>query len=219
MNGPLKFRSAGLGHNEPRSCREAAPEFERGTPMTKSSTFAKGALAVAAGLVALGAAASASAQPYGPGYGNYDPCRRDAGNRGITGALIGGAGGAVLGSQLGAGGPRTDGSLRGGVAGALAGAAVGHNTAACTDGPSPSYSYRDTPPPPPPPGPSAYYEPAPQAYDDAGYGPPPPRYAERETVWAYGRRGTRLRVVEDRAGPDGCTVAESPAYMPDGGVD
>lgn len=187
--------------------------------MNKSSTFAKGALAAAAGLVALGAAAAASAQPYdGSGYGGYDPCRREANGRGVTGALVGGAGGAVIGSQLAARGHRTDGSLLGGIVGALAGAAVGHNTAACTNGPPPPYAYREAPPPPP--EPSAYYEPAPRAYDDADYGPPPPpRYAERETVWAYGPRGTRLRVVEERAGPDGCTVAESPVYMPDGGVD
>ena len=188
--------------------------------MNKSSTFAKGALAAAAGLVALGAAAAASAQPYdGQGYGGYDPCRREANSRGVTGALVGGAGGAVIGSQLAASGHRTDGSLLGGIVGAIAGAAVGHNTAACTNGPPPpSYSYRDAPPP----GPSAYYEPAPPAYDGADYAPPPPpppRYAERETVWAYGRHGARLRVIEDRAGPDGCTVAESPVYMPDGGVD
>ena len=49
--------------------------------MTKSSTFAKGALAAAAGLLALGAAGDApQAQPYGgPGYGYYyDPCQREA---------------------------------------------------------------------------------------------------------------------------------------------
>ena len=185
--------------------------------MTKSSTFAKGALAAAAGLVALGAAAAASAQPYGPGYSNYDPCRREANGRGVTGALVGGAGGAVIGSQLAASGHRTDGSLLGGIVGAIAGATIGHKTAACTDGPPPSDAYRDAPPPPPPP--SAYYQPEPQAYDDADYAPPPPRYVERETVWAYGRHGARFRVIQDRIGSDGCTVAESPVYMPDGRVD
>nr|MEA2796936.1 hypothetical protein [Phenylobacterium sp.] len=187
--------------------------------MNKSSTFAKGALAAAAGLVALGAAAAASAQPYdGSGYGGYDPCRREANGRGVTGALVGGAGGAVIGSQLAASGHRTDGSLLGGIVGAIAGATIGHKTAACDSAPP---RYADVPPPPPPgPGPSAYYEPAPRAYGDADYGPPPPpRYVERETVWAYGRHGARLRVIEDRTGPDGCTVAESPVYMPDGGVD
>jgi hypothetical protein len=186
--------------------------------MTKSSTFAKGALAAAAGLVALGAAAAASAQSYdGPGNGGYDPCRRDANNRGVTGALVGGAGGAVIGSQLAAGGHRTDGSLLGGIVGAIAGATIGHSTAACNNAPPPAYA--NGPPPPPPPGPGAYNGPPPPPYGDAYYAPPPPpRYAERE-VWAYGRHGMRFRVVEDRIGPDGCTVAESPVYMPDGRVD
>src|SRR3954471_3946275 len=99
MNGAVKIRSAKLGHNDTRSRRTAAPEFERGIPMTKSSTFAKGALAAAAGLAALAIASTASAQPYG---GGYDPCQRDASNRAVTGGLLGAAGGAVLGSQVAA---------------------------------------------------------------------------------------------------------------------
>lgn len=182
--------------------------------MTNSSTFAKGALAAAAGLLVLGAAASASAQP---GYGGYDPCQREASGRGVTGALVGGGAGAVLGSQMAASGHRTDGSLLGGIVGAIAGAAIGHSTAACNNAPPPSYV--DAPPPPPPPPPSAYNEPPPPpAYGDAYGPPPPPRYAERE-VWVYGRHGARFRVIRDRMGPDGCTLAESPVYMPDGRVD
>ena len=195
--------------------------------MTKSATFAKGALTAAAGLLALGVAASASAQPhYGPGYNNYDPCQRDANNRGLTGALVGGAGGAVLGSQFAASGHRSDGSLLGGVVGAIAGAAIGHSSAACNTAPPPPpppSSYDEAPPPPPPPpGPSAYYEPGPPppAPYGAEYGPPPPpAYAQREAVWVYGRHGMRFRVIEDRMEPNGCTVAESPVYMPDGRVD
>ena len=189
--------------------------------MTKSFAFAKGALAMAAGAVALCAAATASAQPY-QGYGAYNPCQRDANNRGVTGALIGGAGGAVLGSQFAANGHRRDGSLLGGVIGAIAGASIGHSTAACNSAPPPPpRQYDDVPPPPPPPGPSAYYQPEPPpppAYGEAYYAPPPPAY-EHETVWVYGRHGMRFRVVEDRMGPDGCTLAESPVYMPDGAVD
>jgi hypothetical protein len=186
--------------------------------MTKSSTFAKGALATLAGLVALGAAASASAQP-GPGY---DPCQREASNRGVTGGLLGAAGGAVLGSQFAASGHRRDGSLLGGVVGAIAGAAIGHSSAACNTAPPPppprDYD-QGPPPPPPPPGPSAYYQPEPPpppAYGDAYYAPPP--VYERES-WVYGRHGVRYRVVEDRMGPDGCTLAESPVYLPDGRVE
>jgi hypothetical protein len=190
--------------------------------MTKSTTFAKGALAAAAALVALGAAVSASAQPYngqsynGPGY---DPCQREASNRGVTGGLLGAAGGAVLGSQFAASGHRSDGSLLGGVVGAIAGAAIGHSSAACNSAPPPP-RYSDAPPP----GPSAYNDeppppPPPPAYGDAYYAPPPPAYVEHQVVWAYGRHGARFRVIEDRVGPDGCTLAESPVYMPDGRVE
>lgn len=177
--------------------------------MTKSSTFAKGVLAAAAGLAALGVAASASAQP---AYG-YDACQREASGRGVTGGVLGAGAGAVIGSQFAASGHRRDGSLLGGVLGAIAGASIGHGTAACNNAPPP---YREAPPPPP--GPTAYYEPPPPAYGPADYAPPPP-YDERETIWVHGRHGMRFRVIAERAGPDGCTLAESPVYMPDGGVD
>lgn len=176
--------------------------------MTKSFAFAKGALAMTAGAIALVSAASASAQATGA----YDPCQRDANNRGVTGALIGGAGGAVLGSQFAANGHRRDGSLLGGVIGALAGAAVGHNTAACTNAPPPG-PY-DAPPPPP-----VSYNDGGPAPDPAAYDAPPARYAERDSVWVYGRHGARYQVVEERPDSDGCTFAESPIYMPDGRVE
>ena len=38
-------------------------------------------------------------------------------------------------------------------------------------------------------------------------------------MWVYGRHGVRYRVVEDRMDRDGCTLAESPVYLPDGRVD
>jgi hypothetical protein len=187
--------------------------IERGIPMTKSSAFAKGAFAAAAGLMALGCAAAAQAQPYdGPGYSNYDPCKRDAGNRGIMGALVGGGIGAVVGSQAAANHHRTDGSLLGGALGALAGAAIGHNTTACKDAPPPppEVEYRDVPPPPPPPVIGYRDVPPPP--------PPPPSYVQRE-VWVYGRHGVRYRVIDDRYDRYGCTLADSPVYMPDGRVD
>jgi hypothetical protein len=193
--------------------------------MTKSSAFAKsaplsrGVLAAAAGLIALGAAAVAQAQPYGgPGYSNYDPCRREANNRGVTGGLLGAGAGAVIGSQFAANGHRRDGSLLGGLVGAIAGASIGHSTAACTDGPPPP-PVNAAPPPPPPP--SAYndYPPPPPAYGyGAAYDDLPP-YGDHTTVWVYGRHGVRYRVVEERADRDGCSLAESPVAMPDGSVD
>jgi len=187
--------------------------------MTKPSTFARVALAAAAGVMALSAGA-ASAQPYGgSGYGNsyYDPCRRDSNNRGIVGALLGAGIGATVGSQLAARGHRTDGSVLGGALGAFGGAAVGSNSAACRSG-YVQQPYRDAPPPPP----SAY---------NYGYAPPPgvreygrDDYAEQiernrydRDDYAYGRRGERFRVVEEsQVGDDGCTLAESPIHMPDG---
>jgi len=187
--------------------------------MSKPSTFARVALAAAAGVMTLSTGVAAQAQPYGsPSYSApyYDGCRREANNRGIVGALLGAGIGATVGSQIAARGHRTDGSVLGGALGALGGAAVGSNTAACTPGYS---SYGAAPPPPPPP---------PVAYNN-GYAPPPgvheygrDDYAARierqrfDDDYAYGPRGERLRVVEERRGPDGCTLAESPIHMPDG---
>ena len=190
--------------------------------MTKSSIFAKAGLVATAAMLALSVAPSASAQSgppvAGPGYSNYDPCQRDANGRAVAGAVVGGAGGAIVGSQMAASGHRRDGSLLGGVVGAIAGAAIGHNTAACKDAPPPPPPAYGDAPPPPPPGPQAYYQPEgppppPPAYYDA----PPPAYGP--AVYVYGRHGVRYRVVAERAGPDGCTLAESPVYLPDGRVD
>jgi hypothetical protein len=164
------------------------------------SSFAKGAAALAAGAMALAAVGAAQAQPYGQygynGPGGYDPCQREASGGGI---------GAVVGSQVAANHHRSDGSLVGGVLGALVGANVGHSSAACRQG------YAAPPPPPPPPPPVAYYDEP----------PPPPlvyegRYEGRG--WAYGHGGERYRIAEGRIGADGCTLAESPIYLPDGRV-
>ena len=184
--------------------------------MTKPSTFTKGAFAAAAGVMALtGAVSTAQAQPYPGSYSGdsyYNPCQRDAGNRGITGALVGGAGGAVIGSQFAASGHRRDGSLLGGVLGALAGAAVGKNTTGCSSGqayvqPRSSYNGYSN---------NGYYAPQPQpyAYDDRAQRYDN-RYDDRDDSYAYGRRGEQYRVAQ-RPGADGCTLAESPIMMPDG---
>lgn len=178
-------------------------------------SFAKGVAAVVAGAVSLGAVGvAAQAQPYGqygyydnsPGY-SYNPCQREATNRGVTGALAGGGLGAVIGSQVAAKHHRSDGSLVGGLLGAVIGASVGKSSAAC----DPAYAL---PPPPPAPPPVAY-----NSYGDEGYDRPyrfEGRYEDR--IWAYGRHGERYRIAEGRMGADGCTLAESPIYMPDGRV-
>jgi hypothetical protein len=186
------------------------------------SSFAKGVAAIVAGALALGAGGvAAQAQPYGqygyygnnPGYGSgygYDPCQRDANGRGIAGALVGGGMGAVIGSQVSANHHRSDGSLVGGLLGALVGAGVGKSSAACNQAPPPPGPPLPPGPPPPPP-PAAY-----NSYGDDGY-----RYdgaAYDEQGWAYGRQGQRFRIAAGRVGPDGCTLAESPIYLPDGRI-
>ena len=122
--------------------------------MSKRVTIAKAAAAALAGVIALGAARP-GAGPARPAYTgqssnsyNYDPCRRDANQRGTAGALIGGGMGAVIGSNAAARNARTEGALLGGLLGAIAGGVVGNKTAACT-----SRATAQPPPPPPPPAP------------------------------------------------------------------
>lgn len=171
--------------------------------MNFRSTFAKSALAGVAGVMALTAAASApsfaaaqSAGYYGGGYA-YDPCRRETTNRGTVGALLGGALGAAIGSNAAARNARTEGALLGGALGAVGGAMVGKNSAAC--------------------GPTGYRAPPPPQTSYNGY------YGERDGYYArsyderpYYQPETSYRVVERPAATDGCTLAESPIYLPDG---
>jgi hypothetical protein len=186
--------------------------------MSKPSIIARSALAAAAGVAALSASLAApqvaAAQSYGYGQPAYsDVCRSDRNNRTALGALLGAGAGAVLGSQMAANHHRTDGSILGGVLGAFGGGAIGRSSAPC----QPQQAY--APPPPPPPAPAVYSAPP----------PPPPRaeydgpggYEEGrfdDDHWAYGPRGQRFRIAERPVGPDGCTLAESPIYMPDGRV-
>jgi hypothetical protein len=189
------------------------------------SSFAKGVAALAVGALALGAVSAAQAQPYGQyGYngngqaqGGYDPCRRDANGRGIVGALVGGGIGATVGSQISGNHHRTDGSVLGGVLGALVGAGVGNSSAACRQNGYGQNGYNQgyVTPPPPPVAYNSY-----SGYDNYAYAPPPPVYEDRYEGrgFAYGHRGERLRISEGRVGADGCTLAESPIYLPDGRV-
>jgi hypothetical protein len=178
--------------------------------MTFRSIFAKGVLTSVAGVMALTAAVSApsfaAAQPYGGSY--YDPCRRDSTNRGTVGALLGGALGAAIGANAAARNARTEGALLGGALGAVGGAAVGKNSAACSQGyrsARPSYydnqTYGNRY------GDSGYYDRGSYDRDDRYYDGP----------YAYDRRGNRYSVAQS-PGADGCTLAESPIYLPDGRV-
>lgn len=188
--------------------------------MSMRVAFAKVGAAGLAGVIALGAAAQVQAQPQYPTGGSYtaqgangyyyDPCRRDAAQRGTAGALIGGGMGAVIGSNAAARNARTEGALLGGLLGAIAGGVVGNRTAACTS----QYG-----PPPPPPSEvsysNGYYDrDAYASRDTYGRDLPPP--APAPEPYAYGDRGERYRLADRAPDPDGCTLAESPIYMPDG---
>jgi hypothetical protein len=167
--------------------------------MSKRVAIAKAGACALAGVIALGAGAPALAQsgPYTTQSSNgyyYDPCRRDATQRGTAGALIGGGMGAVIGSNAAARNARTEGALLGGLLGAIAGGIVGNKTAACT-----SASYAAAPPPPPPPPPVE------------------PSYYERD-AWADAREDAydQRRLAEPASPAEDCTLAESPIYLPDG---
>lgn len=176
--------------------------------MSKRVTIAKAGAAALAGVIALGAAVQAQAQSQYPPGGSYtarspngyyyDPCRRDAAQRGTAGALIGGGMGAVIGSNAAARNARTEGALLGGLLGAITGAVVGNKTAACTS----STTYVVAPRPPPPPVASREYEQETYAAEAQA----------REDSWSEPERYHPARPPE----ADGCTLAESPIYMPDG---
>lgn len=188
--------------------------------MTKRSTFAKAGLTGVAGVMALTAALSvpsfAQAQSgyYGQGNYNYDPCRRDSTNRGTTGALIGGALGAVIGSNAAARNARTEGALLGGALGAAVGAGVGKSSAACAPqtrqgyyGRSQNYGYNN--------GYNNGY------YGNQNYGYQGGYYngGYQNDGYAYDRYGNSYTVGQSQqADTNGCTLAESPIYLPDGRV-
>jgi hypothetical protein len=184
--------------------------------MNLRSNFAKSALAGVAGVMALASAAAvptfAAAQSsgyYDSRSGSYyDPCRRDSTNRATTGGIIGALAGAAIGSNLAAHhGGRTGGAALGGVAGAVAGAAIGKNSAACQPGQSRQGYYNNSP---------SYY--GSNSYD-RGY---PDRDYDRSRYdrddYAYDRYGNSYPVADRPADASGCTLAESPIYLPDGRV-
>ncbi len=171
----------------------------------------------------LASAQSYGSPSYGGAYGNqgydqgysYDACQRSTTNRATGGGLAGAGIGAVVGSSIAAHGRRTEGSVLGGLLGAVVGANIGKSSAACTPG------QMTSPPPPPPPPPAAYNDSYGDpnyrqgSYDDAR------RDAGRDTYYDrdYGRRdGYRVNDRSGQADVNGCTLAESPIYLPDGRV-
>jgi hypothetical protein len=126
-----------------------------------------GAAALATAVGALAAPLGAQAHDYRRAY-YEDRCTDRIHDNGVTGLLLGGAAGAVLGSNLAGHGARTGGALLG----AAAGAAVGSNIARSSTkdrcrGPREVVYYREAPPPPP-----VYV--APQPVYVAPPPPPPP---------------------------------------------
>ncbi|MCI3133524.1 glycine zipper 2TM domain-containing protein [Phenylobacterium aquaticum] len=183
--------------------------------MSIRSNIAKATLTGVAGVMALSTALAiptfAAAQGggyYGSGSNySYDPCRRDTTTRGTTGALVGAALGAALGSNVASHhGGRKGGALLGGALGAVVGSQVGKNSAACE--PEQRQGYY---------GNSQYgsndYGYGSQAYGYQGgyygnsgyYGGPRGRYGDSYNVDS-----------RQQADANGCTLAESPIYLPDG---
>lgn len=189
--------------------------------MSLMSNLPRKAAMAAAALAALAAAAPASAQsygygqPYGYGYGSSgygygygDPCVREREGRTGAGAVIGGALGAVAGSQLAARGRRTEGSVLGGVLGAVVGGSVGRGNASsyCE---TRDYDYRAVAP-----GYDYYGQNyGHDRYDDRAYSPPPVRYDDR---YAYDRG---YGYAPGYQNTDGCRLAESRIRLPDGRTD
>jgi hypothetical protein len=211
MNEILNGRSGSRPHLPCKRRHKAAESIEiEGYRMSTQVTIAKAAAAAFAGVIALGACAPALAQPAGPyttqsttGY-YYDACKRDQTQRGTLGAVLGGGAGAVIGSNAAARNARTEGALLGGLLGAIAGGVVGNKSAACV---SPSGYYNNAPPPPAASN-GSYYDR--DAYADSAAA------QAREDAWRDEQRADRYRAAERPPEPDGCTLAESPIYMPDG---
>jgi hypothetical protein len=186
--------------------------------LTKGLVAGAAAVATAAGLAAVPTAASAQTAPYygsGYGYNNtyYDPCRRDTSQRATAGGLTGAAIGAAIGSGIAARGVRTEGAVLGGLLGAAIGAKVGTDTAACRPGAYPQTAPQSSY------GTSPYYGSG-YGYAPAPYTPAPARNYGYNTPYGYGDDdgyyGGYGYPVNNTVGADGCTLAESPIYLPDG---
>lgn len=157
-----------------------------------------------------------SGSSYGGAYDNqgyyYDPCQRSTTNRTTGGGLAGAGIGAAVGSGIAARGHRTDGAILGGVLGAVVGSMAGKSSAACAPG-----GYTAPPPPPPPPAAynggygGSYQEPYYRqgSYDNAGRDGYYERSYERQDSYRVDNRSGQADV-------NGCTLAESPIYLPDG---
>lgn len=151
---------------------------------------------------------------YGQAY-----CRDNRNERQAGGAVVGGALGAIVGSQLGARGRRTEGSVLGGVLGAVVGAGVGGSSAGDCDRYGSDYRYSDSR------YGDGYGYPVDSRYDDrGGYGYSQQqdygyqsqaygydRYESGQSGYGYDRGATRY---QSGYGPDSyaCRTVETRSY-------
>ena len=196
--------------------------------------FAKTSLTGAAAIMALATAVSvpsfAAAQGSSDYYGrnsnySYDPCRRDTTSRSTGGGIIGALAGAAIGSNVAGHNVRKEGAVLGALAGAALGANIGKRSAACNSGQSSSAYYND--------GQSDYgsYDGNQGYYGSNTYGS---NYDNRRNYdGGYDSRsrsrsrydsnttdnyGDNYRVNQGQVDANGCSLAESPIYLPDGRV-
>ncbi|HYF22736.1 MAG TPA: glycine zipper 2TM domain-containing protein [Caulobacteraceae bacterium] len=189
-------------------------------------------LALAASLAAgaLAVPTFASAQSYGSnGYGYSDPCRNTKGNQ-TAGAVLGAIAGAALGSNVAGRGAKSEGGAIGAVAGAVIGAQAAKGGSRCGAGygynngygqygygqTSNPYGYGQTYPQQP----YGYGQSYPYGYDNRRYDDrryDDRRYDDRRDYgYGYGEDYGYSTPVADSNSVDGCRLAESPIYLPDG---
>jgi len=143
----------------------------------------------------------------------YDPCQRSTVSRTTGGSLLGAVLGAATGAAIAGKRNKTEGAVLGGLLGAGVGAVAGNSSAAC-DSPSRPAPVRNYG--------SGYgngsdrsvtiYESRTYYPKHRGHGYDQGRSWDRDGDYGYDRRG------DQRAANDGCTLAESPIYLPDGRV-
>jgi len=162
------------------------------------------------------AQSAAQAAPRGTYDANgyyYDPCQRSTVKRTTGGSLLGAVLGAATGAAIAGKHNKTEGAVLGGLLGAGVGAVAGNSSAACDspNRPAPIRSYG-----------SGYgtvpdrsvtiYESRTYYPKHRGHGYDQGRIWDRDEDYGYDRR------IEQRPANDGCTLAESPIYLPDGRV-
>ena len=195
--------------------------------------LAKTSLTGAAAIMALAtavsvptfAAAQSSSDYYGRNSYSYDPCRRDTTSRSTGGGIIGALAGAAIGSNVAGRNVRKEGAVLGALAGAALGATIGKRSAACESGQSSSAYYND--------GQSDYgsYDRGQGYYGGNTYGSNydnrrsynsgydnRSRARSRYDAYATDDYGDSYRVNQGQVDANGCSLAESPIYLPDGRV-